>query len=120
MKARIHEMFAGLEPAERTILKLASAIAVLLLFVAALGIALGAESNANHARTSAQTANDRAQAACQLYKTVAEAPISPKSTPLGISIAVGARVAYANAKCNLGTLKPPDPRVSLLLPPELR
>ncbi|MGX7679069.1 hypothetical protein ACSMXN_09225 [Jatrophihabitans sp. DSM 45814] len=100
----IHDRLARLEPAERTILKLGSICVGLVLICASLGIALSAQSRAG-------TANQRAQAACQVYKTIAEAPVSPKATVLGLTIAAQMRLAYSNAGCTQGPLKPIDPRV---------
>lgn len=100
----IHDRLARLEPAERTILKLGSICVGLVLICASLGIALSAQSRAG-------TANQRAQAACQAYKTIAEAPISEKTTVFGLTIAAQMRVAYAHAGCTQGPLKPVDPRV---------
>lgn len=72
------------------------------------------------AQQAADEARIQALAGCQLYKLIAEAPLMPTTSSLGLNIAVGARIGYATADCTLGALKPADPRVAKLLPPGVK
>lgn len=72
------------------------------------------------AQKAADEARIQALAGCQLYKLIAEAPLSPQTSSLGLNIAVGARIGYSTADCNLGVLSAPDPRVAKLLPPGVK
>lgn len=73
------------------------------------------------AQAAADAAAQQARANCQLDKLVAEAPLSTPTSQFAINAALGARVAYSIAQCdlnpNLGRLTAPDPRVAVLLPP---
>lgn len=100
-------------PVERALVKTMILACALALGCFALLIALIAVVNASHA-------SRQAVAGCRLYKTVAEAPLAPQTTLLGLNLAVGARVAYSSAGCALGKLSPPDPRVAALLPAGVR
>jgi hypothetical protein len=93
----------------RSLRRQAETIVVLLVVIAALTYAVIAQ------RTAAG-ATLKAQAACQLYKYVAESPVSPTTTELGYRLLAGGRIAYVSADCHLGNLKPADPRVQLYLP----
>jgi hypothetical protein len=93
----------------RSLRRQAETIAILLVVVAALTYAVIAQHTAAGATV-------KAQAACQLYKSVAESPVSPTTTELGFRLLAGGRIAYITAGCHLGNLKPADPRVVPFLP----
>jgi hypothetical protein len=98
---------------DKYVWRLTALCVVLILACGGLIFSLIAVSNAN-------TATRRAQAACQLYKSVAESTVTPQTTVTGLTLLAGARVAYYNAACHLGPLRPPDQRVRPLLPAGLR
>jgi hypothetical protein len=57
-------------------------------------------------------ANNQSRAACGLYKSVAEAPLSTPTSPFAIALSASARSAYQGAHCGLGRLSPADKRVA--------
>lgn len=108
---------------------------VLIVAIAVLGVvvASGAAYNiaTRHATDQISDLTDRlavavdevriqAKAQCDQNKAVANAPVPSTANELGLAISVGARIGYSTAKCTLGDLNPPDPRVAKLLPPGVR
>jgi hypothetical protein len=102
--AYLHERINRLEPGERTIVILGAIAGILLLVIAALAIALSAQSHASQAGI-------RAQAACSAYKQIAEAPVSKQTTSFGLALSAAFRQAYITANCKDGPLDKVDPRV---------
>lgn len=67
------------------------------------------------AQVAADKAQHQAKAQCQIDKTIAEGPLMPNTSAFGLRIAAATRVAYSDASCDLGKLKPADPRVAALI-----
>lgn len=103
----------SLRRVNRFILQITVFCALLLVAVGALTIALFAEAGASHANT-------RVLAACEFHKSIADAAIPAKTSELGLKIIAGSRTFYEVAGCNLGPLKPADPRVVPYLPKGVR
>lgn len=61
-----------------------------------------------------------AQSQCTQNRAVANAPLVSGTSPLGLYISAGARVAFIQAQCPGKPLDPADPRVIPLLPPGVR
>jgi hypothetical protein len=88
---------------------------VLLMLVAALGVALQAQTRAHQAQVGAQ-------GSCVFYKDIATASIPDKTSTLGLRILADSRIAYVTLNCapQFGQLPKPDPRLLPYLPSWMR